>query len=158
MGHYYTTIEKQGEKIQVPVQMELDLFEQWFEGEFDNWGQASSNPTKWAHIFVKHEKIDDHKFLTSSTYNYSPGKPYREQVVEIIQPSHDQVIVLNPACDMLFTFDKDNFCFVGESSEGCTWKGKPLESKAKLFGDAYHTWDKGYWHGSEGFFTFKKNV
>ncbi len=142
----------------MPVQMELDLFEQWFEGKFDNWGQASSNPTKWAHIFVKHEKIDDHKFLTSSTYNYSPGKPYREQVVEIIQPSHDQVIVLNPACDMLFTFDKDNFCFVGESSEGCTWKGKPLESKAKLFGDAYHTWDKGYWHGSEGFFTFKKNV
>ena len=138
--------------------MELDLFEQWFEGEFDNWGQASSNPTKWAHIFVKHEKVDDHKFLTTSTYNYSPGKPYREQVVEIIQPSHDQVIVLNPACDMLFDFNKDKFYFDGQSSDGCTWKGKPLESKAKLFMDAYNTWDKGYWHGSEGFFIFKKKL
>tara|TARA_B100000287_G_scaffold433214_1_gene494397 strand:- start:880 stop:1296 length:417 start_codon:yes stop_codon:yes gene_type:complete len=138
--------------------MELDLFEQWFEGEFDNWGQASSNPTKWAHIFVKHEKVDDHKFLTTSTYNYSPGKPYREQVVEIIQPSHDQVIVLNPACDMIFDFNKDKFYFDGQSSNGCTWKGKPLESKAKLFMDAYHTWDKGYWHGSEGFFIFKKKL
>ena len=126
MGHYYTTATKQGKEVQVPVQMELDLFEQWFEGEFDNWGQASSNPTKWAHIFVKHEKVDDHKFLSTSTYNYSPGKPYREQVVEIIQPSHDQVIVLNPACDMLFDFNMDNLYFDGHSSDGCTWKGKPL--------------------------------
>ena len=31
-------------------QMELDLFCDWFEGKFDNWGQASSNPTKWPFI------------------------------------------------------------------------------------------------------------
>ena len=34
-----------------PDQMELDLFCQWFEGEFDNWTQ-SPNPTQWAHIYV----------------------------------------------------------------------------------------------------------
>ena len=71
MGSYYTTIIEQGKELEVPVQMELDLFCQWFEGEFDNWTQASANPTKWAHIFVKHEKIDEHMFLTTSTYNYS---------------------------------------------------------------------------------------
>ena len=158
MGDYYTTVVERGKEIEVPVKMELDLFCQWFEGEFDNWTQAASNPTKWAHIFVKHEKIDEHRFLTTSTYNYSPGKPYRSAVVEVIQPSHDQIIVLNPACDMYFTFDKENFCFVGESEDDCVYNGKPLESKAKLFMDAYHTWDKGYWHGSEGFFTFKKKL
>ena len=39
--------------------MELDLFCDWFEGKFDNWGQASSNPTKWAHIFVVHERLEE---------------------------------------------------------------------------------------------------
>ena len=38
----------------------IDKFCEWFEGEFDNWTQAASNPTKWAHIIVKHEKLDDY--------------------------------------------------------------------------------------------------
>mgnify|MGYP001184314200 CR=1 FL=1 len=160
MGYYK---EESINKREVPSKMELDLFEQWFEGEFDNWGQASSNPTKWAHIFVKHEKIDDHKFLTSSRYNYEPHKPYREQVVECTEPdvmgaSVPIIIVKNPACDMIFSFHKEDMSFTGVSAPGCTWKDKPLDSRAKLYADAYHTWDKGYWQGSEGFFHFKKNV
>ena len=47
----------------------LDLFCEWFEGRFDNWTQASSNPTKWAHIFLIHEKIGDRKYNTSNRYN-----------------------------------------------------------------------------------------
>ena len=39
--------------------MELDLFCDWFEGKFDNWGQASSNPTNWAHIFVVLQRIEE---------------------------------------------------------------------------------------------------
>ena len=154
MGYNTTTLIDAGE---VPLKMELDLFCQWFEGTFDNWAQASSNPTKWAHIIVTHEKVDERKFLTKSRYNYT-DKPYREQEVEIISPSHDLVIVQNPACDMLFTFDKDNYMFRGQSSPGCTWKDKPLTSKAKLMMDEYHTWDVGYWHGAEGFFIFEKKV
>ena len=64
----------------------LDLFCEWFEGRFENWTQASSNPTKWAHIFVTHEKIGDRKFRTSNRYNYQPDKPYREQEVEVTAP------------------------------------------------------------------------
>ena len=143
-------------------QVEIDLFEEWFEGEFDNWGQASSNPTSWAHIFVKHEKIDDHKFLTSSRYNYEPNKPYREQVVEVTEPvvlgaQVSIIIVKNPACDMIFSYMEEDGYFLGNSCDGCTWKGKPLESKARLYKDKYHTWDKGYWQGSEGFFHFDKS-
>ena len=67
------------------VSMELDLFCQWFEGTFDNWTQAASNPTKWAHIIVTHEKVDERKFLTKSRYNYT-DKPYREQEVEVTEP------------------------------------------------------------------------
>ena len=54
----------------------IDKFCDWFEGEFDNWTQAASNPTKWAHIIVKHEKIDEYKYHTSSRYSYM-DKPYR---------------------------------------------------------------------------------
>ena len=50
--------------------MNIDLFCQWFEGKFDNWTQAASNPTKWAHIIVEHKKIGDYKYLTSSRYSY----------------------------------------------------------------------------------------
>jgi|TARA_B100001996_G_scaffold130091_1_gene98885 hypothetical protein len=143
--------------------MELrPLFEGWFEGEFDNWTQAASNPTSWAHIFVTHEKIDDHKYLTKSRYNYM-NTPYREQVVEVTEPdvlgdNTGIIIVKNPACDMIFSWNSEDYCFEGISQEGCTFKDKPLDSKAKLFPTEYHTWDKGYWHGSEGFFTFVKKL
>tara|TARA_R100000278_G_scaffold71427_1_gene56296 strand:- start:995 stop:1429 length:435 start_codon:yes stop_codon:yes gene_type:complete len=142
--------------------MEIDTFEEWFEGEFDNWSQASANPTSWAHIYVKHEKIDEHKFLTSSRYNYQPDKPYREQVVEVTQPhvigAHVSIIIVkNPACDMIFSYIESEEMFLGHSCEGCMWKDKPLESKARLYKDKYHTWDKGYWQGSEGFFHFDKS-
>ena len=159
MGYNKAEIE-QGE--QMPTPLELNLFCQWFEGKFDNWEQASSNPTKWAHIYITHERVDERKFLTSSRYNYS-DKPYREQEVEITQPhvigDHVGIIIVkNPACDMIFSYIENGKFFLGHSSEGCTWKDKPLDSKAKLFNGEYHTWDKGYWEGSDGFFTFKKNV
>ncbi len=144
------------------VSMELDLFCQWFEGTFDNWTQAASNPTKWAHIIVTHEKVDERKFLTKSRYNYT-DKPYREQEVEVTEPlilndNTGILIVKNPACDMIFSFMKDGFYFEGASEDDCTYKGKKLISRAKLYADAYHTWDKGYWPSSEGFFTFKKKL
>ena len=142
--------------------MELDLFCDWFEGKFDNWGQASSNPTKWAHIFVVHERIEERKFRTSSRYNYM-DKPYREQVVEVTQPhvigAHVPIIIVkNPACDMVFSFVEGGNYWEGTSEPDCTYKGNALESKARLYHNEYHTWDKGYWEGAEGFFTFKKNV
>jgi len=142
--------------------MELDLFCDWFEGEFHNWTQASANPTKWAHIYVKHERIEEKKFKTSSRYNYS-DKPYREQIVEVTQPqvlgAHVSIIIVkNPACDMIFSYIESEKMFLGHSCEGCTWKDKPLESKARLYANEYHTWDKGYWQGSEGFFLFNKDV
>ena len=69
-----------------------DTFCEWFEGEFDNWTQAASNPTKWAHIIVKHEKIDEYKYHTSSRYSYMDA-PYREQTVEVEYVSPELIIV-----------------------------------------------------------------
>ena len=48
----------------------IKTFCEWFEGEFDNWSQAASNPTKWAHIIVKHEKIGMNMYHTTSRYSY----------------------------------------------------------------------------------------
>ena len=47
--------EVTSERREMPDQMEIDKFCEWFEGEFDNWTQAASNPTEWAHVYVKHE-------------------------------------------------------------------------------------------------------
>ena len=139
----------------------IKTFCNWFEGEFDNWTQAASNPTKWAHIIVKHEKIGMNMYHTTSRYSYM-DKPYREQTVEVTEPSVlganiPIIIVKNPACDMIFSYIESEKMFLGHSCEGCMWKDKPLESKARLYKDKYHTWDKGYWQGSEGFFHFDKS-
>jgi len=133
----------------------IDKFCDWFEGEFDNWTQAASNPTKWAHIIVKHEKISEYKYHTSSRYSYMQ-KPYREQTVDIEYVCPELIIVHNPACDIVFKWT--GIYFEGESDPDCQWNGVPLESKARLYENEYHTWDVGYWEGSEGFFHFKKNV
>ena len=135
----------------------IDTFCEWFEGEFDNWTQAASNPTKWAHIIVKHEKISEYKYHTSSRYSYT-DKPYREQTVDIEYVSPELIIVHNPACDMIFSFVEGGNYWEGASEPDCHWKGQPLDSKARLYENEYHTWDVGYWEGSEGFFHFKKNV
>ena len=154
--------KRKSEQWEVPDKMEIDQFCEWFEGEFDNWGQASSNPTKWAHIFVTHEHIEGRKFRTSSRYNYMK-QPYREQIVEVTQPeiigaTVPIIIVKNPACDIVFSFVEGGNYWDGVSEPECTFKDKPLESKARLYKNEYHTWDKGYWEGSDGFFLFKKNV
>ena len=132
----------------------IDTFCEWFEGKFDNWEQASSNPSKWAHIFIIHEKIDDRKFKTSSRYNYSLT-PYREQVVTVRQ-DQDVIVVENPACDLVFMQLDDHF--VGKSNPGCMWKDHDLESSVRLYADQYHSWDKGYWESSDGFFLFHKRL
>jgi len=132
----------------------LDTFCLWFEGEFDNWAQASSNPSKWSHIFVTHKKIGHRKFYTKSRYNFSK-EPYREQEVEVVS-DHGQIIVLNPICNIFFTYNGHHF--VGGSQFGCEYKGKPFESQVKLFENEYHSWDKGYWQSSEGFFLFDKRL
>ena len=137
----------------------IDKFCEWFEGEFDNWTQASSNPSQWSHIFIVHKKISDRKFLTTSRYNYQT-EPYRQQEVEVTQEG-DTIVVKNPVCDMVFKLrkpDADDDYFQGSSVLGCTYKGKELTSKAKLYADQYHSWDEGYWQSSNGFFTFKKKL
>ena len=101
-------------------------------------------------------------YHTTSRYSYM-DKPYREQTVEVTEPSVlganiPIIIVKNPACDMVFSFVEGGNYWEGTSEPECTYKGNPLESKARLYHNEYHTWDKGYWEGAEGFFTFKKNV
>ena len=146
----------------MPISLELEKFCNWFEGEFDNWTQAASNPTKWAHIVVTHKKIGDRKFDTSSRYSYQ-SQPYRQQVVEVTEPeivgaNVPIIIVKNPACDMIFSYDKDDDCFIGTSEKNCTYNGQPLSSKARLYATQYHSWDKGYWKGGEGYFLFQKKL
>lgn len=133
----------------------VDQFCEWFGGKFDNWKQASSNPSSWAHIFLTHERIGERTFLTRSRYNFS-FDPYREQEVTVEMFSNTQILVKNPICDMLFDYIDDHF--IGHSMGGCTYKDQPFSSDAKLFANEYHTWDRGYWQSSNGFFIFEKRL
>lgn len=132
----------------------IDIFCDWFEGEFDNWKQASTNPSKWSHIFISHKRIANRKFLTNSRYNFSK-EPYRQQEVEITF-NHGQIIVLNPICNIFFNYNGHHF--IGESQGGCEYKGKPFQSHVRLFENQYHSWDKGYWESADGFFLFDKRL
>ena len=106
-------------------------------------------------IKYENEKLTEKIFELVSSFIQELG--YVDQPL-ILNDNTGILIVKNPACDMIFSFVPDDMAFYGASLPDCTYKGKKLESQAKLYATEYHSWDKGYWHGSEGFFTFKKKL
>ena len=77
-------------------------------------------------------------------------------LIVTVRQDQDVIVVENPACDLVFMKLDDHF--VGKSSPGCQWKDHDLESSIRLYADQYHSWDKGYWQSSEGFFLFHKRL
>ena len=43
----------------------LEEFLEWFEGDYNNWGQASSWPSYYAHVLLTHERTEGNKFLST---------------------------------------------------------------------------------------------
>lgn len=134
-------------------------FIEWFKGQFDNWQQAASDPTKFAHIIVEHTQVDDFEFHISQRYSYQ-DKPYRKQNAFIsILP--DRIILKNDFCDV--TFVKQDEIYVGESDPGAKVKGANFKSLVTLSESTYTVIDQAHddqgvklWGSDHGPFIFKK--
>jgi CpeT protein len=62
----------------------MNTFLDLLEGTFSNKTQAQSHPTRYAHIWVNHRKISDHRIYGEQAYNYLKNRPYRQFVIEIV--------------------------------------------------------------------------
>lgn len=63
----------------------MNTFLELLEGTFSNKRQAQGHPTRFAHIRVKHVRIDGNKFYGEQAYNYLLNRPYRQFVIDVVE-------------------------------------------------------------------------
>ena len=137
-------------------------FVDWFEGEYNNWRQASSRPTSFAHIILKHERISDNEFHVTQRYSHDP-KPYRDKIIKVVQHK-DIIVVENDQCNLVF--QKQAYVYRGGTVPGCVFKGTLLVSRAELTSTQYKVIDAGLdpetkeqkWGSTNGPFVFDKVI
>ena len=78
----------------------LEEFLEWFEGDYNNWSQASSWPSYYAHVLLSHTRLEGTKFLSRQRYKHN-GEEYRRKEIEIVQ-RNDEIIALNPIANIHF--------------------------------------------------------
>ena len=103
-------------------------FIEWFEGEYDNWAQASSNPTSFAHIFLTHQRTGEFSFHCEQRYSHEK-EPYRSKDIVIV-PKGDVILVQNPVNDLIF--QKMGNVYRGVNKPGVMVKGAELVSRVEL--------------------------
>ena len=137
----------------------LEEFLEWFEGEFNNWGQASSWPSYYAHVLLTHERIEGTKFKSYQRYKYN-NEEYRRKEIEIVERD-GEIIALNPVADIHFI--KEGDMYVGRNFESPWVNDGYLRSEAILEKDKYTVVDRGYddngkqtWGSRYGPFVFDK--
>ena len=137
----------------------LEEFLEWFEGNFNNWSQASSCPSYYSHVLLTHERLDGTKFLSRQRYKHN-GEEYRRKEIEIIEKD-GEIIALNPVADIHFL--KDGDMYVGRNFESPWVNDGYLRSEAILEKDKYTVVDRGYddkgnqtWGSKYGPFVFNK--
>tara|TARA_B100000287_G_scaffold435575_1_gene504606 strand:- start:1816 stop:2241 length:426 start_codon:yes stop_codon:yes gene_type:complete len=137
----------------------LEEFVEWFEGSYNNWKQASSWPSHYAHILLDHERIEGNKFKSCQRYKYN-NEEYRDKEVEIIERD-EEIVVLNPVVDIHFIKDGDKY--LGRNFKSPLVNGGYLRSEAVLEKDKYTVIDRGYddkgnqvWGSKYGPFVFDK--
>jgi len=137
-------------------------FIEWFEGEYNNWRQASSRPTSFAHIILNHEKISENEFHVTQRYSHEK-KPYRDKIIKIVQDD-DKVIVKNDQCNLVFI--KHEGIYWGQTVAGCIFKNTLLISKVQMGPNFYKVIDAGLdpvtkeqkWGSENGPFVFDKKI
>ena len=132
----------------------------WFEGDFNNWKQASSRPTSFAHIILNHERISDNQFHVTQRYKHETTF-YRDVVIKMVKQK-GIIIVENDQCNLLF--QKQGECYRGGTVPGCIFKETILVSRAELRCNQYIVIDAGFdpitkeqkWGSTNGPFIFDK--
>ena len=73
----------------------IDIFNEWFEGKWENKVQAFSYPSKFAMVQLVHKKIQgtESMYYGEQAYNYQLHAPYRQFIVEAIEDPHKPFLV-----------------------------------------------------------------
>jgi len=150
----------------------IDIFNEWFEGTWENKVQAFSYPSKFAMVRLVHKKIQgtESMYYGEQAYNYSVDSPYRQFIVEAIEDngsiriknydfdknfhlgfknleSRPEGLTHKEFCDIMFTFDGDSF---QGSLQGCScyveWQDQVTYIKNDIFlsKEQYNVVDRGY--------------
>ena len=129
------------------------------EGFYDNWKQAASNPTKYAHCYIRWKRIGDNELTSTQWYQHEgEDKPYRHRwhrvtnqlnrisytcLVENWSPDWKEH---NSCCDMIFTKEED--FFIGKVlTDKCIVNGGIVKSMVELDGKTYRSRDQGWKDG-----------
>ena len=149
----------------------MKAFEDCLEGFFSNKYQAMKDPTKFAHINIKHVRIGDDLFYGEQAYNYSPKNPYRQFVLKIVPTEGDYIVqnyeVPDPTnhigcknldvltknvlrqrvgCDTMFTLENEIYKgFLPGKNCIVPWRGRQtyLQNQIELGEDFYWVQDTG---------------
>jgi hypothetical protein len=136
-------------------------FLEWFEGEFNNWRQASSRPTSFAHIILTHTRVGECEFHCKQRYSHEE-KPYREKIINVVLGN--PITIENDQCNLLFY--KMDGVYRGTTVPGCIFKDTVLISRIELGPNYYKVIDAGLdpktgeqvWGSTNGPFMFDKVI
>jgi len=150
----------------------MKAFEECLEGYFTNKYQAMKDPTKYAHINIRHVRLSSNLFYGEQAYDYSPMQPYRQFILKVIHENGDYIVqnysVPNPeqhigcknleiilenqlhrrlGCDIIFKLEGEIFKGYLPGKECIVpWRGKKtyLQNKIELGEDFYWVIDQGF--------------
>ena len=139
------------------------------EGFYDNWTQASSNPSMYAHCKLRWERISDTELTSKQWYHYmGEENPYRNKWHRV-REEDGAVIVENwtpnweshsECCDMIFNSLGDHYDGKVKTN-ACIIRGGVVKSTVKFNGEYYKSRDQGWrddklvW-GSDVIYDLKK--
>ena len=66
----------------------IDEFCDWFEGEYDNWQQASSWPSWFAYILLEHKRTGPYTFHCEQKYKHNM-EVYRTKDITVEETDDD---------------------------------------------------------------------
>ncbi len=137
-------------------------FLNWFEGKYNNWNQASSDPIAFPQVLLEHNLIRENIFNITKTF---PGnKPYSDVNVKIYQRPDKSIVVENDTYDYKYVFQKKGDIYQGTISPAYIRDNVIIASRAELSETQYKVIDVGIcvktrkilWGSQNGHFIFDK--
>lgn len=151
------------------------IFEELFEGTFDNERQAKA-ACQFCWIVIKHKKLDNGMFECTSAFKYDEDNPYKKSLIKLVKENNGIVAqVYDPdsltykrECDINFTLQSDGSYLGRNSCKRCyvEYDGRKtyVITSQIITKDFYYTLDVGIdvknnelvWGSKHGHFKFKR--
>jgi len=148
-------------------------FLNWFEGKYNNWNQASSDPIAFPQVILEHnwirfkEKPRGHcppENFFNITKTFPGNKPYSDVNVKIYQRPDKSIVVENDTYDYKYVFQKKGDIYQGTISPAYIRNNVIIASRAELSETQYKVIDVGIcertkkilWGSQNGHFIFDK--